>query len=370
MEPIRERPSPGISSEPIARDRNGGITLARAEEAARRWVIDEASQMPGFAGAFLAGSTNWLPENAPLPASSDVDVKVVLDTPTVPGEPQKLRYRGVVLDVSYAPCEDVRSAEAVLGNYYTAGHFARQGIIADPHGHLHAIQPRVAREFTRRKWVRARAEHAREFPPAILGGVTPGAPPHDRVYTWLLAVCLLTHPVLVADLRNPTIRKCLVTFEDVVARYDHRPLHGRVLGILGSDRMQRGEVEALLASCTEAFDTAQAVITTPFFGASNISEYGRPMAIDGTREMIAEGYHREAVFWIAAIHTWCQKALWNDAPESIRSSFRPGYEHLLGVRGIRGVDDLDERVEQTCRLLPDVWSVTEEIIVRNPAIAE
>ena len=39
-----------------------------AKDAARRWVIEEASRAPGFNGAFYAGSTNWLPDDAVLPA--------------------------------------------------------------------------------------------------------------------------------------------------------------------------------------------------------------------------------------------------------------------------------------------------------------
>jgi hypothetical protein len=52
-----------------------------AKDRAARWVIEEASKASGFYGAYFAGSTNWMADDAPFPASSDVDVKVVVENP-------------------------------------------------------------------------------------------------------------------------------------------------------------------------------------------------------------------------------------------------------------------------------------------------
>src|SRR4051812_36125868 len=61
--------------------------VRQAKAIARQWVIEAASTAPGFAGAFYHGSTNWLPDDAMLPAASDLDVMVVLDTPDPPVKP-------------------------------------------------------------------------------------------------------------------------------------------------------------------------------------------------------------------------------------------------------------------------------------------
>jgi hypothetical protein len=50
------------------------MIVKHAKDVARQWVIEEASQVPGFYGAFYHGSTNWLPDDAPFPATSDVAV--------------------------------------------------------------------------------------------------------------------------------------------------------------------------------------------------------------------------------------------------------------------------------------------------------
>jgi hypothetical protein len=53
------------------------MTVKQAREAARQWVIEEGSSLPGFCGAYTAGSTNWLADGAALATTSDFDVMVV-----------------------------------------------------------------------------------------------------------------------------------------------------------------------------------------------------------------------------------------------------------------------------------------------------
>ena len=62
------------------------MKVEQARDAARQWVIEEASGLPGFCGAYSAGSTNWLPDDADLATTSDFDIMVVLRTrPKLPG---------------------------------------------------------------------------------------------------------------------------------------------------------------------------------------------------------------------------------------------------------------------------------------------
>src|SRR5439155_6092998 len=116
--------------------------------------------------------------------------------------------------------------------------------------------------------------------------------------------------------------------------------------LLGCARMGRVRVEQHLAALTEVFDVAKAVVKTPFFFASDISEIARPLAIDGSRELIERGDHREAVFWIVATYSRCQKILFHDAPREVHDRFSPGYQELLGDLGITSPADLRPRGEQ------------------------
>ena len=64
------------------------VRVGDAKSIARRWVEDEAAGSPGFVGAYLAGSVLDLPDDAPLPETSDLDVNVVVAEGAGPGSEQ------------------------------------------------------------------------------------------------------------------------------------------------------------------------------------------------------------------------------------------------------------------------------------------
>jgi hypothetical protein len=123
-----------------------GTRVGAARDAARRWVLENAALEQGFRGAFYHGSTGWLPDDVLLPATSDVDVMVVLDDAELRTKPGKFRYEGVLLEVSYMPAELLGSAEMVLGRPELAGSFRGHSVISDPSGWLTPLQEAVARD--------------------------------------------------------------------------------------------------------------------------------------------------------------------------------------------------------------------------------
>ena len=46
------------------------MIVKHAREVARQRAIEEGSSLPGFCGAYTAGSTNWLPDDADLATTS------------------------------------------------------------------------------------------------------------------------------------------------------------------------------------------------------------------------------------------------------------------------------------------------------------
>ena len=107
------------------------MIVKHAKAAARRWAIEEAGALPGFRGAFFHGSTTWLPDDAPLPAASDVDVMAVF---------------------------------AESGSRVKLGKVLYRGVILDPSGRLTGLQAVVAEEFAKRHWVYRRREPRRFAP--------------------------------------------------------------------------------------------------------------------------------------------------------------------------------------------------------------
>jgi hypothetical protein len=331
-------------------------------------VNEEASPLPGFAGAFFHGSINWLPEDAVIPPTSDLDVMVVLDAAAPPDKPGKFRYRDVLLEVSYAPRAQFRSSAHILGQYHLAGSFRAASVIADPGGWLRELQQAVARDYAKRRWVRRRCGHARD---KILTGFTLGNDDlfPNQVTAWLFPTGITTHLLLTAGLRNPTVRTRYLAARELLTEYGELDLYDALVRLLGCAEMSQARAEEHLAALAAAFDSATRVIETPFFFAADISDVGRPVAIDGSRELIAQGDHREAVFWMAATYSRCQLVFHHDAPE-LYERFDGGYRALLGDLGIASYADLERRYAETVRLVPQVWDVAERIMAANQAIQD
>lgn len=339
-----------------------------AKNLARQWVIEEAGNIPGVHGAFFHGSTNWLAEDDPLPATSDVDVMVVVEDDPLPIKLGKFRYRDVILEVSDLPRDHLQSPATVLGRYDLAGSLRAPSVILDPTGELTLLQAAVTTNYAKRCWVYKRCEDAQDRVLRNLQSVSAPVPFHDQVIAWLFATGVTTHILLVAGLKNPTVRRRYVTVHALLVDYGLSDFYETLLALLGCARMCRARVEHYLAALADAFDTAKSVIKSPFFFASDISDLARPIAIDGTREFIAQGHHREAVFWLVATYARCQKVLAHDAPTETYHRCDAGFRHLLADLGITSFADLQQRGEQVGASLPRVWETAEAIIAANPEI--
>jgi hypothetical protein len=344
------------------------MRVKQAKDIARRWVREKASGIPSFAGAVFHGSTNWLPDDADLPATSDLDIMVVLDIPDPPIKPGKFRYQDVLLEVSFLTSDELRSSEQVLGRYDLAGSFRVPGVILDPSGQLTELQAVVARQYAKPARVSRRCDDAKNRVLRNLRSLDAAAPFYDQVTAWLFATGVTTHILLVAGLKNPTVRTRYVAVRQLLAEYGHAAFYSSLLELLGCARMERAQAERHLAALAAAFDAATSVVVTPFFFASDLTDTARPVAIDGSRDLIARGDHREAIFWMVATYSRCEKVLHQDAPPEMQALFTPGYRRLLGDLGITTFADLARRGEQVKEFLPQVWSVAEAIMAANPEI--
>lgn len=342
-------------------------TVKEAKEAARRWVEEEARKTPGIRGAFFHGSINWLSDEALLPDSSDLDIMVVLSETEPPDKPGKFRYDGVLLEVSYLSETALSSPEAVLGQYHLAGSFRSPGTLLDPTGWLTELQSVVGANYARCEWVYKRCEHARDR--ILKGAACPDSSPFpDQINAWLFPAGITTHILLVAGLKNPTVRTRYLAVRELLTDFGRGDFYEALLELLGCAHMHRDDAARHLSALTEAFDAAQEIIRSPFPFRADISAAGRPVAIDGSREMIERGDHREAIFWMVATYTRCQKVFAQDGSEEILERFLHGYLSLLSDLGITTSTQAAERRLQVQAFVPRVWDVAEAIIAANPAI--
>jgi hypothetical protein len=322
------------------------MRIERAGQLARRWVLEEGTALPGFGGAFLTGSALWADGDAELSPSSDVDVMVVADPPVRIG---KFRYEGVLLEVSAAP--RLGTAHEVLSDYHLAGSFHLPCVLADPTGRLAELQRVVARDFAERPWVLARCTDAMDRVRGLLHGMDESAPLHDQVASWLFGTGVTTHVLLVAGLRNPTVRRRYAAVRELLAEHGRFDYHEVLLDLLGCAELSPERVEHHLRGLEAAFDAAAAVPAPSYRFASDISAAARPVAIDGSRELIRRGLHREAVFWVAATYTRC---LAKRAAAGL-AGHEDGLLELLRDLGAATPAGRRHRADRVLAALPGLW---------------
>ena len=189
-------------------------------------------------------------------------------------------------------------------------------------------------DYAKRRWVKTRCANARNKVLEYLHSINEEWPFYDQVIACLFAAGITTHVLLVAGLRNPTVRARYMAVRELLADYGRLEFQDEPLQLLGCARIHRRRVVQHLATLTHIFDVARGAIKTPFPFASDISDGGRSEAIDGSLEMIERGYHREAMFWIAVTHCRCQKVLFCDASQELQQSFRNSYRELVSDLGI------------------------------------
>jgi hypothetical protein len=346
------------------------VVVKEAKAVARQWVMEEASKTPGFTGAYYAGSIAWLPDDVTLPPSSDLDVMVVLADPNPADKLGKFVYQGALLEVTYLPGNLFQTPDRILGDYHLAASFSRPGIILDPSGRLAQLQTAVSRDYAKRRWVRKRCAQARDNVLGRIETLNASAPFHDQVTAWLFGTGVTTHVLLVAGLKNPTVRRRYVAARELLAEFGQLDFYETLLALLGCAQMSRTCVGQHLVALAAVFDVAKTVIRTPYRFAADISDIARPVAIDGSREMIESGFHREAIFWMVATYSRCQHVLYQDAPLEVQERFSIGYRQILGDLGIISFADLAQRCAQVKAFLPRVWEMAETIMAANPGIED
>ncbi|AZN40367.1 hypothetical protein [Paenibacillus albus] len=341
-----------------------------ARQAAADWVHTFASGNQGFRGAYFSGSTVEMPDDALLPEASDIDLIVVMEETEPPLKLGKFIYNGALLEVTYLTWNQLSSYEEVLTNYHLAGSFRMNTIISDPSGSLHELQKQVASRFADELWVRRRCEDVLS---KIRNGLTQNlpasAPLGTRVNAWLFPTGVMTHLLLVAALRNPTVRRRYAAVREVLEQQNDLEIHEELLAMLGCEQMTAERVKEHVQALAGTFDIAAAAAKTPFFFSSDITRASRHIAIDGSLELIEAGLHREAVFWIAATFVRCHQILEADAPSELQRCL-PAMNALLADLGALTDSERRSRANASLRYLPKLQEVAEHILTATKKTPE
>ncbi|MFF2961954.1 hypothetical protein ACFVT1_24150 [Streptomyces sp. NPDC057963] len=345
------------------------MRVGTARAAAARWVEEHARPDSGFRGAYFSGSTVGLPDEAELSPFSDVDIVVVTAEHDPPDKPGKLRFRGALLEVSHVSWDDLASADDVLSSYHLAGSFRRDTVIADPTGHLRGLRAHVSQRFAERSWVRRRCLDAERRIETRLAAFDTSAPFHEQVTAWLFPTGVTTHVLLVAALRNPTVRLRYPAARAVLTDYGQAHRYPELLELLGCARLSARRTGQHLDELARTFDAAARVARTPFFFSSDITAEARPIAIEGSRQLIERGDHREAVFWIIATFARCHAVLAADAPD-LHVARLPAFREAVADLGVTSTEDLLHRADEVIGYLPRLRQTAADILAANTGITD
>jgi len=343
------------------------MNVSQAIELTKEWLENYGSQIPGFCGAHLMGGLNYMPKDAPFPNYKDVDMNI-LSSDIQNSEVHEVSYKGLILEYGVAPIEDYQSPEQVLADPSLASNLAVNNILSDPTGMLSTLHKIVALEYPRRKWVLARCNSAKNTAKNLLNELSQSNSPSDAYFNLSWLIINLCGLIAFAGLRPPTHRRSLVLAKKVLEIYEQADLYEEILTVYGSIHMSKTQVEAYLPDCAAAFDKAVEVTQTPFPLKFKLHPHVKPYFIEGSREMIKEGYHREAVLWIAASSWISTHAIQLDAPEDDKPPFLAAANKLLSDLKLTTPEEVESRIQEAKELTKHVFKVADFIVNENAKI--
>jgi hypothetical protein len=348
------------------------MIVREVRQLAREWMEAQASNLPTCRGAILAGSINWMSMTDLWPPTSDVDVWGLLDVDDdfdLDPYHRRFQHHDLIVDFAALHYKLFRNWQEVLGTYWSACHVASPGVLYDTGGQLQQLHERVARSYSQRQWVQRRCLNALAWQEEATADMLPVEPVRERVRSLAYAAVTYAQILLVADLGNPTFRKAFRNAKTLLEARNRLDLHDSILSIMGCRDLSDTQVEEMYLNLAEAFDCSSRVAHTRFGQDHFAREMARVPVVDGTRELVDEGYGREAVGWMLLIRPLCQTAIDFDGSEEEKEHFGESYENFQNTLGLYTLADFEERAEMALSLRSEVMQVAAEIMDHNVQIA-
>jgi hypothetical protein len=333
----------------------------QAIAATREWIGTQARRMPGFVGAHLIGGVLAMRKDALFPAANDLDFNIVCEGARET-KTYDIAHQGLILEYSVVDARQYCAADHILANPELACNLAADSILADPHGLLAPLHQEVAAQYACRRWVQARCDYEKQVVRHALEGLAQADAPHAAPWPALNAALFLSGLLAVGSLQPPTHRRSLVLLRDTLGAYGRADLHEALLRMVGFANLARPQVERYLDDCADAFDRATAVTRTPVPFQYKFQPHVRPYIIDGAREMIEQGSHREAMFWIAGFLTFANAAIQADAPMAERPLYQAKVDRLLNDMGFCTMADVQARAAAARDLAAAVFDIADTLI--------
>lgn len=350
-------------ADPVGMENSPILPVREVVEIVKEWVDLHACHLPDFAGAYLWAGITALPPEAPFPLYRDVDVVVVLPE-GAQDDTVEVFYRGVMLEVISIDLKAHQDAEAILANPSHGPNMATTQILADPTGILTPLRQKVAAEYDRHRWIEARCEKEKVSADKHLVAMRAASTPLERLDSVWAFLSALSGLLAVAQLKRPTTRRTLALLRELLKAQGRPDLHESVLTLFGAANMSRADIQAMLDRSVIAFDRSVEVYKTPTPYGFTIRPHLRPYLAEATQEMIDEGNHREAMFWITALAGESYLVLQNDAPDGEKALFAAQLQAMHTALGYTdtSAEAWEERVESAERLAQEIYCIADALV--------
>jgi hypothetical protein len=351
--------------------REASIAVEQVIERTKEWVSRQAAQFPAFLGAHLMGGITSMALSDPFPTYRDVDLHMILkDDSDMPGESAEVLYNGLMIEAGFRQQMDYGSPEVVLSDPVIAGHMARPSILSDPTGFLSPLHEVVSREYARRKWVQARCEAEKHEALDKLATLS-HIPDPDPVTAFELLGYAGTYVAAVlslASLKAITGRRSSIQMRHILESLGRADLYERLLKVVGIGQVSRAQAERYLQDGASAFDLAVKVKRSPHPFGHKMYAHLRPYLVGGSKEMMGEGYYREAAGWTMAFYGSSIQIIQTDAPSQLTSTMQAKFGECMRQLGLDGTVHWETRIEEAKAIFREVFILADEIIAYNPAI--
>lgn len=340
------------------------MNVREALESAKNITASFAGEHKSICAAYIIGSAADSNTEDLFPLNSDIDIMLVSSVP--PGKkPGKIAADGLVVELSLIDRQILLKPESILGSYHVAHGLRKNTVIFDNDGALSAAQNFVEAHFFEKKWVAARRDDALNKSQMGFEGFNFNAPYYDRMMSLAFSSGIICHAVLAADMKNPTVRKRFVAAKEVLAAHGCDRLYDNMIEAFGVSALTKERALFHLNNLSYVFDSAILCGNDSYPFSSDISDYAKHIAIDGSMELIELGLCREAMFWIAASFSRCFKILADDSPEE-ELRYKPMFVELARDMGIDSAIGEEAFINRNLACIKMVRSETDKWIMELP----
>lgn len=292
-------------------------TAGDAFAIATNWIASSGLE---FSAAIIGGSVGYAEPDALLGPAQDIDCYLIVDGDAPEGKIGKILVQGALLDISWIPWSALENAE---DDAFMAS-LLKYGRIIEDDGRLTTLQAKIKRDFLTSETLTERVDSIREKIRTGLAVDSSHLSHPEQVLNWLFPATLVTHYALAISGAPMTVRRRFLAAKYLYLPENYEPL----LALFSFDTVTRQQAQSWLDFTARLFDaTTEIAKKSERFWASDIQPIARHIAIDGSQQLIDEGQHREAVFWIVATSSRCLTVRCDAKVDSV--DFLREYWHML-----------------------------------------